>query len=85
MQTEIVNLNDLVKKDHPYRKLLSIIDFASLAKNISNIKNNQVVGRAGYGVDACLKPRSVIKTSISALISWRIWLDKKDSCTVWVH
>ncbi len=55
MQTEIVNLNDLVKKDHPYRRLLSIIDFAGLAKNITNIKNNQAVGRAGYSVDACLK------------------------------
>ena len=55
MQTEIVNLNDLVKKDHPYRRLLSIIDFAGLAKNIANIKNNQAVGRVGYSVDACLK------------------------------
>ena len=55
MQTEIVNLNDWVKKDHPYRRLLSIIDFAGLAKNISNIKNNQAVGRVGYSVDACLK------------------------------
>ena len=55
MQTETVNLNDLVKKDHPYRRLLSIIDFAILAKNIANIKNNQAVGRVGYRVDACLK------------------------------
>ena len=55
MQTDIVNLNDLVKKDHPYRTPLSIIDFTELAKNIANIKNNQVVGRAGYSVDACLK------------------------------
>ena len=55
MQTEIVNLNDLVKKDYPYRRLLSIIDFAILAKNIANIKNNQAVGRVGYSVDACLK------------------------------
>lgn len=55
MQTELVNLNDLVKKNHPYRKLLSIIDFAVLAKNISNIKNNQVVGRTGYNIDSCLK------------------------------
>ena len=32
------------------------IDFAGLAKNIANIKNNQVVGRIGYSVlDACLK------------------------------
>ena len=30
MQTEIINLNDLVKKEHPYRKLLSIIDFQGL-------------------------------------------------------
>jgi len=52
MQTEIVNLNDLVKKDHPYRRLLSIIDFAGLAKNIANIKNSQAVGRVGYSVDA---------------------------------
>jgi hypothetical protein len=55
MQIEIVNLNDLVKKDHPYRKLLTIIDFSGLAKNIAHIKNNQVVGRAGYKVDSCLK------------------------------
>ena len=68
MQIEIVNLNDLVKKDHPYRKLLAVIDFALsilhyrffwaykiLAKNIAHIKNNQVVGRAGYKVDSCLK------------------------------
>jgi len=55
MQIEIVNLNDLVKKDHPYRKLLTIIDFAGLARNIAHIKNNQVVGRAGYQVETCLK------------------------------
>ena len=33
MQIEIVNLNDLVKKNHPYRTLLSIIDFSGLTKN----------------------------------------------------
>lgn len=55
MQTEIVNLDDLVKKDHPYRKLLSIIDFLGLSKNIANIKNNQEVGRAGYNSLSCLK------------------------------
>ena len=55
MQIEIVNLNDLVKKNHPYRTLLSIIDFSGLAKNIVHIKNNQAVGRAGYSVDTCLK------------------------------
>ena len=55
MQIEIVNLNDLVKKNHPYRTLLSIIDFSGLAKNIAHIKNNQAVGRAGYSVDTCLK------------------------------
>ena len=55
MQIEIVNLNDLVKKNHPYCTLLSIIDFSGLAKNIAHIKNNQLVGRVGYSVDTCLK------------------------------
>jgi len=32
MQIEIVNLNDLTRKDYPYRKMLSIIDFAGLIK-----------------------------------------------------
>lgn len=27
MQIEIVNLNDLLKKNHPYRILFSMIDF----------------------------------------------------------
>ena len=30
MQIEIVNLNDLIKKNHPYRTLLSIIDFSGI-------------------------------------------------------
>ena len=55
MQIEIVNLNDLVKKNHPYCTLLSIIAFSGLAKNIAHIKNNQLVGRVGYSVDTCLK------------------------------
>ena len=63
MQTETVNLNDLVKKDHPYRRLLSIIDFVILAKNIANIKNNQAVGRVGYRVDACLNETLANPTS----------------------
>ena len=49
MQIEIVNLNDLIKKNHPYRTLLSIIDFSGidfsgidfsgLAENTAHIKN----------------------------------------------
>ena len=54
MQTEIVNLNDLVKQNHPYRTLLSIIDFAGLTKNIT-IKNNQQTGREGYSELSCFK------------------------------
>jgi hypothetical protein len=33
MQIEIVNLNDLVKKEHHYRKLLAIIGFQLLVFN----------------------------------------------------
>ncbi len=54
MQTEIVNLNDIVKQNHPYRTLLSIIDFAGLTKNIT-IKNNQETGRGGYDPLSCFK------------------------------
>ena len=54
MQTEIVNLNDLVKKDRPYRRLLLMIDFPSLVKDIS-IKNNSEVGRDGYSALSSIK------------------------------
>lgn len=54
-QTQIVNLNELVKQDHPYRKLLSLIDFSGLSKTLKNIKKNQESGRKGYGIEKCLK------------------------------
>ena len=40
MPIAIVNLNDLVKKDHPYRKLLAIIDFTRLIKILARNINN---------------------------------------------
>ena len=54
-QTEIVNLEDLVEQSHPYRKLLSLVDFHGLSKMIKGIKKNQEVGRSGYMVESCLK------------------------------
>ncbi len=35
MQIEMVNLNNLIKNNHPYRIIFSIIDFFGVAKNIS--------------------------------------------------
>lgn len=54
-QTEIVNLNELVRQDHPYRKLLSLIDFQGLSKVLKVIKKNYETGRKGYSVEQCLK------------------------------
>lgn len=54
-QTEIVSLEELVKQDHPYRKLLSLVDFHGLSKTLKEIKRNQETGRKGYSVEQCLK------------------------------
>ena len=54
-QTEIVSLDELVKQDHPYRKLLSLVDFRGLSKTLKEIKRNQETGRKGYSVEQCLK------------------------------
>jgi len=54
-QTIIVSLEELVIKDHPYRKLLKLIDFKGLSKTLKEIKKNQDTGRKGYTVEQCLK------------------------------
>lgn len=42
---------DLVKEDHPYRKLLSIINFAELTKPLESLYNKEV-GRPGFHIES---------------------------------
>lgn len=42
---------DLVKKDHPYRKLLSIINFSELTKPLESLYNKEV-GRPGFHIES---------------------------------
>lgn len=43
-----VNINDLIPKDHSYRKFLKLLDFSKLTTSLEIIKKNQVTGRKGY-------------------------------------
>lgn len=54
-QLIMISLEELVDKNHPYRKLLSLIDFKGLSKILKEIKKNAETGRKGYGVEQCLK------------------------------
>lgn len=42
---------DLVRKDHPYRKLLSIIDFSELTKSLESLYRKDF-GRPGYHIES---------------------------------
>lgn len=42
---------DLVKKDHRYRKLLSIINFSELTKALESLYNKEV-GRPGFHIES---------------------------------
>lgn len=54
-QLTIVSLDQLVDKNHTYRKLLEMIDFKGLAKTLKEIKRNQETGRIGYSCEQALK------------------------------
>ena len=47
-------LEDLVPKDHTYRKLLKLVDFESLAKGIKSIYSSNS-GKKAYPVESALK------------------------------
>ena len=44
------DVEDLVRKDHPYRKLLSIIDFKEIYKPLQGILN-KILGCRGYNIE----------------------------------
>lgn len=50
IQTEIICLDALVSRDHPYRKLLGLIDFEELCYELQDISNNRKSGRKDYTV-----------------------------------
>jgi len=43
--------SDLVRKDHPYRKLLSIIDFKEFCKPLESLYRKDF-GRPGYHIES---------------------------------
>ena len=49
---EMVSLDVLVSKDHPYRKLRELIDFKKLTFPLDTIVKNQFNGAKGYGVSS---------------------------------
>lgn len=44
-------VEDLVRKDHPYKKLLSIINFSEFCKSLKSLYNEQK-GRPGYNIES---------------------------------
>ncbi len=44
-------VKDLVRKDHPYKKLLSIINFSEFCKPLKSLYNEQK-GRPGYHIES---------------------------------
>ena len=42
---------ELVRKDHPYRKLLELINFKEFCKPLRNLYNENI-GRAGYNIES---------------------------------
>ena len=55
IQTEIICLDALVSRDHPYRKLLGLIDFEDLCYELQDISNNRKSGRKDYTVTQYFK------------------------------
>jgi len=45
------HIEDLVRKDHPYRKLLKAIDFTKLCEPLQNLFHNQL-GRKAYHIES---------------------------------
>lgn len=50
MQSEIINLEDLVSPDHSYRKFHKLIDFKQIEKRLKDIDTSGLSGRNGYGI-----------------------------------
>ncbi len=53
MSMSIPNLEELVDEQHPYRKLLKLIDFEDLCRSLESLYSP--IGRAGYPVSSGFK------------------------------
>lgn len=53
MSMIVTNVEELVSADHPYRKLLKVVDWVELASPLRNLYSN--IGRRGYPVEQGLK------------------------------
>lgn len=51
MQTTLVNLEELVRPDHTYRKLVKVFDFGALRGRLKKLDNGGQVGADGYGIE----------------------------------
>jgi len=49
----VISVHDLVRADHPYRKILYLIDFEELTKPLESLYSKQ--GRAGYPISTGFK------------------------------
>jgi IS5 family transposase len=47
-------VEELVRQDHPYRKLLALVDFASLTRGLQSLLNRKY-GRPGYNLESGFK------------------------------
>jgi len=54
-QVVMVTLEQLVPKNHQYRKLLQLLNFSYLCKSIKKLNNEESVGRTGYDIVSMFK------------------------------
>lgn len=54
-QMIMINLDQLVPKNHQYRKLLDLLNFSYLCKSIKKLNNDNSVGRTGYDIVTLFK------------------------------
>ncbi len=54
-QVLMISLDQLVPKNHQYRKLLNLLNFSYLCKTIKNLNNDESVGRTGYDIVTLFK------------------------------
>jgi transposase, IS5 family len=54
-QIELVNLDQLIPAEHTYRKLLTLLDFDLLTKELRKLEKNQAEGRPSFGMNCLFK------------------------------
>ena len=52
---EMISLEELVSKDHAYRKFAKLIDMARVIKRLKEVDTEGVVGPTGYGLEQLFK------------------------------